>query len=88
MSSKDTQIVVDVAHGRFRREGLKIINADGRTLARLNVSTQVPTSKLEAVGDLLASAWELRDLLKHVLICSGSPADCRTCRRAANHAKD
>ena len=82
MNEKATTI--DVAQGPFRREDFKIVNAHGRTLARLAVSTQIPTDMIHAIGDLLASSWSLRELLRHALSCSGSPADCGTCKEAAN----
>lgn len=87
MPSEKTSIVVNVARGPFRREGFNIVDANNRVLAKVSVSNRIPTQTIEAVGDLLASSWGLRELLRHVLMCSGSPADCETCREADNHAR-
>jgi hypothetical protein len=70
--------------GPFKRDGYKITDADGVRLAELRTSLGVTTQELELAGDLLASAWTLRELLRHVLACSGSPSNCDDCKEAAN----
>lgn len=68
--------------GPFRREGFKVIDINGRSLARISVSNRIPTREIENTGDLLAASWSLRELLRHVLTCSGSPSDCESCAEA------
>lgn len=70
-------------NGPFRRREYNIIDAGGRKLAVLAASARVPTEDVYRVGDLLAAAWDLRQLLRHVLTCSGSPDDCESCRAAS-----
>lgn len=71
-------------NGPFKRKDLKIVDGEGRAIASVRVSNRVPTSAIEATGDLLASSWQLRELLRHVLTCSGSPSDCDSCKEAAD----
>lgn len=68
--------------GPFKREGAKIVDANGLRLATMATSLRVTSEELDKAGDLLAASWELRELLRHTLTCSGSPTDCETCAAA------
>lgn len=74
--------------GPFKRDGFKIVDANGLRLASMATSLRVTSEELERAGDLLAASWQLRELLCHVLTCSGSPADCESCRAASELAEE
>ena len=78
--------LIDAVPGPFKRQDFKIVDGNGRKIATVATSVRVPTEIIEGVGDLLASSWDLRELLRHVLACSGSPTNCKHCKVASELA--
>lgn len=76
-------LITEMAPGPFVRDDFKIVDANGRKIATLCMSSRIPTASLESLGDLLASSWSLQGYLQHVLMCSGTPDDCEHCKQAS-----
>lgn len=79
---------MEVVPGPFRYGDFRVRDTRGRILASMHMSARVPTDALNNAGKLLAASWNLRQLLRHVLMCSGTPAECEACKEAEAAAND
>lgn len=82
MPNLTEQVDAVAVPGPFRYEAFKVRDARGRILASLHMSSRISTSAIDDIGKLFAASWDLRELLRHALSCSGTPIDCETCKEA------